>query len=79
MSKIIEMFALFQMNKCLLDNNLYPDSQYVYRKAHSSETALIKFVDGIGSRLDDKLEEALLLIDLSNAFETVDNQILLNR
>ena len=56
----------------------YPDLQSA-RKAHSTETALIQLVDDIGSALDDKLEVALVLIDLSSAFDTVDHQILLNR
>ena len=73
-SKIIERVVLVQLNKYLFDNNLYPDLQSAYRKKHSTETALIKLIDDIGSALDDKLEVPLVLIDLSSAFDTVDHQ-----
>ena len=36
-------------------------------------------MNDIGSTLDEGLEVALVLVDLSNAFDTVDHQILLNQ
>ena len=53
--------------------------QSAYRKFHSSETALLYVQNDILSSLDAGHSTALLLLDLSAAFDTIDHSILTHR
>ena len=53
--------------------------QSVYRKFHSSETALLYFQNDILASLDAGNCTALLLLDLSAAFDIIDLSILIHR
>ena len=53
--------------------------QSVYRKFHCSETALLYVQNDILASLDAGHSTALLLLDLSVAFDTIDHSILTHR
>ena len=53
--------------------------QSAYRKFHSSETALLYVQNDILASLDAGHSTALLLLDLSAAFDTIDHSILTHR
>ena len=53
--------------------------QSVYRKFHSSETALLYVQNDILASLDAGHSTALLLLDLSATFDTIDHSILTHR
>ena len=53
--------------------------QSAYRKFHSSETALLYVQNDILASLDAGHCTALLLLDLSDAFDTIDHSILTHR
>ena len=53
--------------------------QSAYRKFHSSKTALLRIQNDILVSLDSGHSTALLLLDLSATFETIDYNILLHR
>ena len=59
--------------------NLLPGHQSAYRANHSTETALLSLFDDLLTTADAGDASALLLLDLSAAFDTVDHGILLNR
>ena len=63
----------------MLENNLHDPLQSAYRKQHSPETALIKIQHDIVKALDSGRVAALVLLDLSAAFDTIDHAILLER
>ena len=79
LSKILEKVVAGQINKHLLINNLHDKFQSAYKTGFSTETALIKITDDILKALDNKSFAALIMIDMSTAFDTVDYIILLNR
>ena len=53
--------------------------QSAYRKFHSVETALIRIQNDLLLAADKKKLSALVLLDLSAAFDTVDHKILISR
>ena len=54
-----------------------PDYQSAYRENYSCETALIKIVDDILWSMENGEVTALMALDLSAAFDTVDHEVLL--
>ena len=56
--------------------SLLPSRQSAYRAQHSTETAIIAVRDEIISAIDSGKVCALVLLDLSSAFDTVDHGIL---
>ena len=80
-SKILEKTAESQIREHIISHNyLISDPfQPAYRAHHSTETALIKVLDDILKSLDSKKTVALLMLDISAAFDTVDHNILLRR
>ena len=56
---------------------LLPSRQSAYRARHSTETAIIAVHDETAKAIDAGEVRALVLLDLSAAFDTVDHQTLL--
>ena len=55
------------------------DSQFGFRKFHSTATALLDCTNDLYVNLDRKMFNLVVLIDLKKAFDTVDHQILLRK
>ena len=70
---------MFQINLYLETNKLFPLLQSAYRKHHSTETALLRVLDGILMSLDHREDVVLVMLDLSAAFDTLDHEILISR
>ena len=75
--KLIEKAANNQIQKYLKENDLYPPNQSAYREAHSCETAMFNIVNNIQKSVQEKKMVMLVLLDLSSAFDTIDQDILL--
>ena len=79
LSKTLERAVHQQTENYLSEANLLPSHQSAYRKHHSTETALLKVCSDIISHLDMGDCALLAFLDLSDAFDTVDKRILLER
>ena len=77
LSKIIEKAALLQLTHYLSQNGHIPAYQSAYMKNHSCETALCKVTNDIQKMLHDRKVVALVQLDLSSAFDTVDHTVLI--
>ena len=78
-SKIIEKAVVCQLNDYLTEKYLSETFQSAYKRFHSTETALLEVQDDILQAIDNHKCVALLLLDLSAAFDTVDHQLLVER
>ena len=63
----------------MLINNLHDKFQSAYKNDFSTKTTLIKITDDILYALNNKRFTALIMIDMSAAFDTVDHIILPTR
>ena len=59
------------------NNELFYNSQYGFRKNHSTELATLEIIDRIIQEMDKYNTPINIYIDLSKAFDTIDHKILL--
>ena len=78
-SKVLERIILSRINIHLQTFPSLCRFQSAYRKFHSTETALLRIYNDLLLASNRKEITALVLLDLSAAFDTIDHQILLTR
>ena len=62
-----------------LTNGLLYESQYGFRKLHSTELAALEFTDRISQEMDAKKIPFSIFLDLSKAFDTLYHKVLLTK
>ena len=77
LSKLTEKSVLFRLNYHVDTYNLLPKNQSAYRRFHSCESALLRLVNDLLDGMENQEVSAVIAIDLSAAFDTVDHDILL--
>ena len=78
-SKLLERLVARQLLDYLNKSGLLPRLHSAYRVGHSTETAVLKVLSEILLAIDSGDLSALVLLDLSAAFDTVDHDILIRR
>ena len=68
-----------QLYSYFIENDLLCSSQYGFRKDHSTEFAVLEIIDRIILDLDKGETPINVYLDLSNAFDTLDHKILLEK
>ena len=76
--KLIEKVVLRRLSKHMSDHDLGEPLQSAYRPKHSPETALMKVQHDISDQLDKGRSVALVLLDLSAAFDTINSAGVIN-
>ena len=76
-SKLLESTVLIQIQDHLYNQNLLPQYQSSYLVNFSTETLLMKLMDDILKGMESQEVTALVALDLSAAFDTVDHDLLL--
>ena len=77
LSKLIERCVSIRLNRHLALNNLDCPRQFGYKKGHSTELLLLHLMDNIMNSFDCNKVTVLILLDISAAFDTVDQNKLL--
>ena len=77
--KICEKIVCDQLSSYLASSHVLAQSQYAYRKCHSTEDALVDAVEWVVRRVDAGHVAAITSIDLSRAFDSVDHGVLLTK
>jgi hypothetical protein len=78
-SKILERIIHNRINNHLQSFPSISPFQSAYRKFHSTETALLRISNDLLTACNEQKVTALILLDLSAAFDTIDHKILLSR
>ena len=79
LSKLLERLVTRQLMEYLSFADLLPSLQSGFRPGHSTETAVLRVLSDILQAIDRGDSAALILLDLSAAFDTVDHEVLLKR
>ena len=74
-SKLLERLIVQQLMEYLTSANLLPQLQSGFRQGHSTETAVLRVLSDLLQAVDRGDVAALVLIDLSAAFDTVDHEV----
>ena len=78
-SKIFERAIYNRLLSYLDKHKVLSNSQFGFRKNHSTEYALTLFYEKISSAIDNKKISVGIFIDLSKSFDTVNHEILLDK
>ena len=76
-SKVFERVMFDQLYDYFISNGLFFDSQYGFRKSHSTELAATELIDRLKQKLDEKETPFSIFLDLSKAFDTLNYDILM--
>jgi len=79
LSKVIETIMHDQVNSFFCCNNLFYNSQYGFRKSHSTELASLEMIDRVAMQLDRNEIPINIYLDISKAFDTLNHDILLEK
>ena len=77
LSKLVERVVARQLTSHINNNKLDNPHQTAYKPGHSTETALLSIKNEVHLSLTRGEPTALVLLDLSAAFDTIDHNILL--
>ncbi len=78
LSKVMERTVVRRLRDHLEESNLHEVMQSAYKRGHSTESALLRVQNDLLMSVDGEGAAALVLLDLSAAFDTVDHSILLS-
>ena len=77
LSKILERIIYKRTINFLKTHNVLTNSQFGFRKNHSTIHALLNFVDKVAHAIDDYSHMIGIFLDFSKAFDTINHKILL--
>ena len=70
---------LTNWNEFFQSKKLFYESQYGFRKNHSTEHAALELFDRVAKDVDDQNDPFAIYLDLSKAFDTIDHSIMIEK
>ena len=77
LAKIIEKTALYHIDSFLVKNSLHNSTPSGCKKFHAYEKAMVKILNDTQSEILKKNGVVLLMLDISSAFDTTDQCLLI--
>ena len=71
-AKVLENLVLIRLEEYMETHSLHDPMQSAYKRAHSTETALVRISNDILQATDNNKSMILASLDPSDAFDTVD-------
>ena len=78
-AKVLERLIYNQLYAFLEKNNILYKYQYGFRKSFTTEQATLEITDSLNMAIDNKQITCGIFLDLSKAFDTVNQNILLSK
>ena len=79
MSKVLEKIVYQRVDTFLQETGQLYENQFGFRESHSCEHAVGQVINGIVKGLENKVNSACVLLDLSKAFDTIEHKIMLQK
>ena len=79
MSKVLEKIVYQRVYTFLQETGQLYEIQFGFRESHSCEHAVGQVINGIVRGLENKVNSACVLLDLSKAFDTIEHKIMLQK
>ena len=79
MSKVLEKIVYQRVYTFLQETGQLYENQFGFRESHSCEHAVGRVINGIVKGLENKVNSACVLLDLSKAFDTIEHKIMLQK
>ena len=78
-SKIFEKIIYNRLNNYFSNHNILTNEQFGFRVKHSTSHVICDVINKLQNSCDNKKFTCLILLDLSKAFDTVNQKILLSK
>ena len=78
-SKVMERIMYDQIYEYLDENSILSENQFGFRKSYSTASALLDCTNSWYVNMDRKMFNLVVLLDLKNAFDTVNHDILVQK